>query len=112
MYNEDYSKKLLSQLIFRFKKKARLRKHIPIIIVFPQPQDIKLKSSSLYFKKFFEKLGEKIEIIEISKFINDKNYKKYYLDDKYGGHFSKAGNLKIAKIILNQLKMKYKKILS
>ncbi len=102
LYRENYSKKLLTKLINKFKKISYKRKHIPLIIIFPQPQDINLKSS-IYYKKFFKNLSKKIEILDLSDFFSKKNYKKYFLNDKYGGHLNKRGNVFVSKIISKQL---------
>ena len=96
LYNDDNSVNLLYQLIFKFRSIALRRKHIPIIIIFPQPDDLKLKSFS-YVSSFTNLLDGKINFIDLSKFINKKNLNRYYMLDKYGGHFSKQGNKKISK---------------
>lgn len=103
LYNDDNSVNLLSQLIFKFRSIAQRRKHIPIIIIFPQPDDLKLKSFS-NVSSFTNLLDGKINFIDLSKFINKKNLNKYYMLDKYGGHFSKQGNKKVSKIISSYLK--------
>ena len=103
LYNDDNSVNLLYQLIFKFRSIALRRKHIPIIIIFPQPDDLKLKSFS-NVSSFTNLLDGKINFIDLSKFINKKNLNRYYMLDKYGGHFSKQGNKKISKIISSYLK--------
>ena len=103
LYNDDNSVNLLYQLIFKFRSIALRRKHIPIIIIFPQPDDLKLKSFS-NVSSFTNLLDGKINFIDLSKFINKKNLNRYYMLDKYGGHFSKQGNKKISKIISSYLR--------
>ena len=112
LYKDEYAVELLSKLIMRFKKTAKRRNHIPILIIFPQPQDLKLKSNSKYFNMFLYKIKNEIELIDLTGRIKYEQRKKYYLDDKYGGHFSKYGNIKVSEIILNFLKKKYGKILN
>ncbi len=103
LYNDDNSVNLLSHLIFKFRSIALRRKHIPIIIIFPQPDDLKLKSFS-NVSSFTNLLNGKINFIDLSKYINKKNLNRYYMLDKYGGHFSKQGNKKISKIISSYLR--------
>ena len=61
---------------------------------------------------FLYKIKNEIELIDLTGRIKYEQRKKYYLDDKYGGHFSKYGNIKVSEIILNFLKKKYGKILN
>ena len=65
--------------------------------------DLKLKSYKSV-KKFVNLLKSKIETIDISDFIDKKKLDKYYMSDKYGGHFSKYGNKIVSEIIKNNLK--------
>ena len=109
LYDEDYASKLLFELIMKFKRVALKRKQIPIIIIFPQPMDLKLKSYKSV-KKFVNLLKSKIETIDISDFIDKKKLDKYYMSDKYGGHFSKYGNKIVSEIIKNNLKSLNSKI--
>ena len=102
LYREDYSKKLLSKLIEKFKKVSSKKKHIPLIVIFPQPQDINLKSS-IYYKTYFENFSKNIDILDLSSFFSKKDYSKYFLNDKYGGHLNKNGNIFVSKIINRQL---------
>ncbi len=103
LYNDANSVKLLLQLILKFKSAALRRKHVPIIVIFPQPDDLKLKSFN-NVNNFINLLDGKINFINLSQFINKKNLNRYYMLDKYGGHFSKQGNKKISKIISSYLK--------
>ena len=108
LYRENYSKKLLSKLLNKFKKISYKKKHIPLIIIFPQPQDINLKSS-IYYKNFFKNFSREIAVLDLSNYFSKKNYKKYFLNDRYGGHLNKKGNFLVSKIITKQLKKHIKK---
>ena len=80
-----------------------------MIIIFPQPQDINLKSSKFY-KVFFNKFSNTKKILDLSDhFYQKKNYKKYFLIDKYGGHLNRNGNIFVAKIINKHLNILLKK---
>ena len=49
-------------------------------------------------------MSEKVDIIDTTeKFMNLSNFKKMYINDKYGGHLNKRGNKFIAKIIMEYL---------
>ena len=71
LYQENHSKKLLTKLIKKFKRISYKRKHIPIVIIFPQPQDINLKSS-IYYKRYFKNLSKIIEVLDLSNFFSKK----------------------------------------
>ncbi len=108
LYTETHSKKLLSKLIAKFEKIAYKKGHLPLIVIFPQPQDINLKSSTLY-KNFFKDLSKNKDILDLSNYFTKENYTKYYLNDKYGGHLNKNGNIYVGKIITKHLKTYLKK---
>lgn len=108
LYQEEYSKKLITNLLKEFEKTAVKKKHIPLIIIFPQPQDINLKSSKFY-KVFFNKFSNTKKILDLSDHFTKKNYKKYFLIDKYGGHLNRNGNIFVAKIINKHLNILLKK---
>ena len=108
LYKESYSKKLLTNLIEKFEKTAYKKKHLPLIIIFPQPQDINLRSSQFY-EKFFNKFSKDKNILDLSFYFNKVNYNKYFLNDKYGGHLNKKGNIYVAKIIDRHLKKYFKR---
>lgn len=103
LYKDFYSTELLKKLILKFKQIANKRNHKPIIIIFPQPLDLRLKSFK-NVKSFIEILKKKIDLIDLSNYINKTNLSRYYMQDKYGGHFSKFGNKKISQIINKNIK--------
>jgi hypothetical protein len=66
--------------------------------------------SSIYYKKYFKNLSKIIEVLDLSNFFSKKNYKKYFLNDKYGGHLNKRGNVFVSEIITNHLEKHLRKI--
>ena len=108
LFNDQNSTNLLLKLILEFKKIALKRGHKPVLIVFPQPTDLKLKSFK-NVKNFINLHKKDIDIIDLSNFINRKKINKYYLKDKYGGHFSVEGNKRISLIIKTNLEKILKK---
>ena len=106
-YNDDYSRKLFYEIAMKFKKLAKSRKHIPIIIIFPQLMDLKLKSTTQIYQNFFRDMSKDIHIIDLTSFLLKKNLKTIYTNDKYGGHLSKYGNKIVSKIIFSEIKNKH-----
>lgn len=108
LYTEDYSKNLLKEL---FKKiENNIKKNIKCyFIIFPQLFDLKLKSRK-YYQYFYEQLKINYNIIDLTQsFLEEKNYKRFYTNDKYGGHLNYKGNLFTAKIISDRLINELKK---
>ncbi len=99
LYKENYSKDLFSKLLDNFIFEAKKRGHIPIIIIFPQLIDLKLKNTNLHYRNFFKSFEKKLNIIDLTSAFEKKNLEKMFINDKYGGHLSKSGNDYIAKII-------------
>ena len=61
------------------------------------------------YKTFFKKLSSsnKINIFDTTNiFLTKKNFTNLYLEDKYGGHLSKKGNLFVANELLKYIKSK------
>ena len=102
LYDEEYSKKLLEELIIKINKQIS-KKNKCYFIIFPQLFDLRLSTREKY-QKFYENLNKKVNVIDLTTFfINKKNYEKLFINDKYGGHLNKKGNKFVAKIIQKYL---------
>ncbi len=102
LYNEEYSKDLLSKLITKINNEIS-KKNKCYFVIFPQLFDLRLSSRQNY-QKFYQNLDKRINVIDLTTyFIAKKNYEKLYINDKYGGHLNKQGNKFAAKIIQNYL---------
>ena len=103
LYKEFKSIKILNNFIEKINKDIYDRKKKCIFLIIPQLYDLKLSSRSNY-QFFFENLDKKIHIIDTTeKFIKLKNFKKMYINDKYGGHLNKKGNKFISKTVKKYL---------
>ena len=103
LYNENKSKKIFFSLINKINKDVSKDKKKCLFLVIPQLFDLELSSRSNY-EKFFKSLGKRIDIIDTTKkFMNLNDFKKMYINDKYGGHLNKRGNKFIASIIKKHL---------
>ncbi len=103
LYNEESSQNLFLKLIEKFKIIAKKRNHVPILIIFPQLLDLKLEKTANYFKNFYNNLNKKIYVINLTDKLYNYDFKKLYVNDRYGGHFSKYGNKIAGKIISKEL---------
>lgn len=104
MYNDIFLASKLEKIIFMMNKQIQKDKKKMILIISPQLLD--LKSNYIkYPQAFFSKLPKEIICLDLSKYMNKKkNFQKFYLEDKYGGHLNKIGNRYISKVILRFLR--------
>mgnify|MGYP005641917569 CR=1 FL=1 len=106
MYKKEKLSKKLEKLIL-FMNNEFSKKNIRMILIIT-PQLLDLQSSMLKnYLEFYENLSKQIFCLDLTKnFINNKNYRKYYLSDIYGGHLNEKGNKFISSIIYKFLKNK------
>lgn len=104
MYKDKHNTDLLKAIIIKFKNDALRRGHKPLIIIMPQLGDLRLfEEKTLSYEVFYENLKQELDILDLTKSIRSKDYSKFYINDQYGGHFSKEGNLFVSKAIVQYL---------
>jgi lysophospholipase L1-like esterase len=104
LYLEEKSTKLFRLLIQRFKNNVKKKNSIPVIIVFPQRRDIELfRKNKNHYCDFFNSI-EDVKIIDLTKYLSNKDLKKIYLDEEHGGHLTNYGNKVVSKKIQEVLK--------
>lgn len=110
LYLEQESRELLTLLLSRFKKIAESRGHIPLVLVMPQLFDLKaIKQSSVAnYQEYFKTLDIGLSIIDIADSMMEECIEKFYINDKYGGHFSPLGNKVVADRVFKWLEDKLK----
>jgi hypothetical protein len=102
LYCEKYSKNLLEKLIAKISNNVKKNKKC-YFVIFPQLYDLKLISRKNY-ELFFESLKKNYNIIDLTYyFLKIKDYKKFFTNDKYGGHLNYKGNLFVANILKNKI---------
>lgn len=102
-YQDKYARSLLYKLIIKFKKVAKSKKNIPVLIVFPQKVDIQIyRKGKNCYTTFFQNISF-LKVIDLTKFLSDKNLDKIYLDEEHGGHLTNYGNKLVANEIYNKL---------
>jgi hypothetical protein len=102
LYLEKYSKYLLEKLIEKISTNIKKDKKC-YFVIFPQLFDLKLNSRK-HYRIFFNKLKNKYNIIDLTNnFLKIKDYKKFFINDKYGGHLNYKGNLFVANILKDQI---------
>ena len=106
MYNDDYFSSRLKKLITFINFKLSKRKKKMILIITPQLIDLKFNSIKNSIN-FYKSLSENIICFDLTKdLLKIKNYKKFYLQDIYGGHLNEKGNKVVSDLIFKKLKKK------
>lgn len=107
LYNEKFSKDLFNSLLNEFAKNAKSKGQKPIFILLPQLIDIRIikKNKSNPYSDFINNLNiSDMKIFDFTEtFLKIENLNEYYVNDKYGGHMSKKGNLLIAEKLIKIL---------
>jgi len=103
LYNENHSKKIMEKLIHKINYDIIKKKKKCYFLIIPQLNDLKLPSR-IQYQKFFKNLSAKYKILDLTNdFLAKNDYQKLYINDKYGGHLNKKGNLFVSKIIMKYL---------
>ncbi len=101
MYFDQYFSNHLKSILIKINQSVKNKNKRCIFLILPQLHDIFLiKKNIPNYQTFFKqlRLENKLNILDITKyFLIEKNLKKMYLEDNYGGHLSEKGNDFIAK---------------
>lgn len=98
LYKEEYSKSLLDKLLYKIQNDINKKNLECYFVIFPQLFDLEISSRKNY-QKFFDNIKNKYNIIDLTNYFLKKNYHKLYINDKYGGHLNKTGNIFVSNII-------------
>ena len=99
LYLEKYSRNLLMKLMLKIDSEKNKKIYF---LIMPQLFDLKRKSRSNYVN-FFKNLDKKLNILDLTNEFLKIDYKKYFINDKYGGHLNKKGNQFVSKIIQKKI---------
>jgi len=69
-----------------------------LVMVMPQFIDLKIINKSGFnpYQEFFQELGNEVQVLDITKYMDKKFTGDLYAEDVYGGHFSEFGNKVVA----------------
>ena len=107
MYRTKKYTDLIKKLIYEIKKFSDRKRLNIIFLVSPTIIDIQLfKKDIKYQTEFFSGI-KGINLLNLTaNFSKKKNYKNYFIDDKYAGHLSAKGNKFVAQELLKFMKSK------
>jgi hypothetical protein len=103
LYCEHEPVMLLRTIVQRFANFTRQKGAIPVLVFLPQLYDLHLiRSGDHYYANFLDRISNELEIIDLGPMF-DKDADNY-IDDRYGGHLSAAGNRLAAQKIAETIK--------
>lgn len=100
MYSDTNACKLLKAVLLKFKDDAIKKGHTPIILVMPQLMDLTFsQGKQAPYAEFFRELNNDVPTLDLTEYVLTKPFESIYVEDSFGGHFSKEGNALIAEHI-------------
>ena len=105
MYNNPYYFEKLKSMIFHLNDNLKKKKFHMILVISPQLLDF-TEGNYDSVSRFYKQIGKKISCLDLYNKVKSKEFRKYYFKDIYGGHFNKAGNKFISKILFDYFKSK------
>lgn len=96
MYFDRDAGLLLAAILQRFVEEARRRGHRPLVLVMPQLLDLKVAWPRAPYQNFFLSLSESIPLLDLTESLRSEDFLPFYVEDKFGGHFSVTGNKVVA----------------
>jgi hypothetical protein len=100
MYCDKEACRLLRLILLRFRDSALQKGHRPVILVMPQLMDLKLcQGKQMPYGRFFKDLEHDVTTLDLTDHILSQSRDDLYVEDSYGGHFSRTGNALIARQI-------------
>lgn len=106
MYGQEKHTDLLKAILLRFKETAQKRGHIPIVLVMPQLNDLKMSpKGDLPYAFFFKTLQKDLSVLDLTNHLMQQNdVAGLYTEDVYGGHLSPKGNKLVSDNLYNYCK--------
>lgn len=105
LYREDAPLDLMVAIVERFAGFVRAKGAAPAVVILPQLYDLKrLRAGDHYYAPFVERLVGTYAVADLGPmFAEADDDAAYYIDDRYGGHLSAAGNDKAARRLAEDL---------
>lgn len=110
LYLEEYSQNLFVEIFKKFKKLADKKNHKSMVVIFPMMLDLKNNSNNNYINYFKNIVSKEIKVLDLTKELINKNYKKIYVNKIYGSHFNNYGNKIVSSKIEKFIKKEFNDI--
>jgi len=103
-YRDDASTALLTAVLERFRTEVEADGRRLVIAVIPQMLDLATprradRTYGDYFRELSERLGGRIDVVDLTAPLRDHPPEDLYVHDRYGGHLSVLGNLTVARCL-------------
>ncbi len=101
LYHQPESKALFEALVQRFSTFCNERDAKPVLLMVPQHMDIEhIKNGDHYYSTFLQDVSEQVTVVDAaSALLDTTEMNTMFINDKYGGHLSAAGNMLIARMM-------------
>ena len=110
LFKDNETCELLKQILVEYVNYAKKQKFKPVFVFLPQKDDVLFIKQNFHFYRNFVNELKKIEDLFFIDIIKDMTNLQgidnlFSNNNEYGGHYSKDGNQKVAKLIFNELKV-------
>lgn len=101
LYRTRNSIALFAALVRRFVDFCKSRNTVPVLVMLPQRMDMeKILQGDHYYESLLQEVSDQLTVIDVAPALAaEREINKLYINDKYGGHLSKAGNQVVADFI-------------
>ncbi len=101
LYANAESAALFEALIKRFVHFCTDRGAIPILLMMPQRMDIeRIRKGDHYYHDFMQAMSKHLTIVDAGDaLLSEPDLDSLYINDRYGGHLSVAGNQRVAALL-------------
>jgi hypothetical protein len=100
LYKDEESKRLLASLIDRFAEFCEKHDCDPVLLVIPQPSDLKNSDGMAAYQAFYRTMGNRLQVIDMTDvFAQWNNPAPLFIAGALGPHCSVNGNRLIARAV-------------
>jgi len=108
-YRDDASTTLLTAILERFRSEVEADGRRLVVAVIPQMLDLATprradRTYGAYFRALPERLGGRIDVVDLTGALRDQPAVDLYVHDRYGGHLSVLGNRTVARGVAEVLR--------
>lgn len=103
-YRDPATTALLAAILTAFVDEVRARGRACLVVVLPQRMDLDLAASAARtYRPWFARLAERLPVVDLTDVLAAHPRETTYVNDRYGGHLSVAGNRLVAEALAPRL---------
>ncbi len=97
LYGDVGSAALLTAVLEQFRDEVESEGRRFVVCVIPQLLDLSVaRSSDRSYRVYFQRLGERMEVVDMTDDMRSHPAAELFIHDRYGGHLSRRGNRVVA----------------